>query len=88
MNNTITVIVSKCYTNREGVQCAYGDRIVDESFSDVAQATSRARKETREGVSVIVRPNYNEKDADGEFFREWRSFNGEPLKEVRFSFSF
>jgi len=36
------------------------------------------------GVCVIVRPNYNEKDDKGTFYREWRSFNGEELKEVVF----
>lgn len=49
---------------------------------DVAKALGNPHRGL--GVSVLIRPNYNETDADGTFFREWRSFNGEPFREVRF----
>lgn len=44
---------------------------------------SRSGHPERWCLCVIVRPNYGETDEKGRFFREWRSFDGEPLKEIR-----
>jgi hypothetical protein len=77
-NRTVQVIVSRCVGDR-----IYGDRLVDQTFSSLTQAKLLGAANKAEGKSVIVRPNYNEEDEKGRFFREWRSFNGESFKEVR-----
>lgn len=77
--NVVSVIVSKCAGNR-----IYGDRIVDKSFTTIDEAKSFADQFRDDGKSVIVRPCYNEHDSEGRYFREWRSFNGETFREIRF----
>lgn len=59
---------------------------LEANYPTVEQARLVADMYVGEGKSVIVRPTYNETDADGSFFREWRSFNGEPFKECRWGF--
>lgn len=81
MNVYVSVIVSKCVDDR-----IFGDRLIDTSFPSVGRARVIGNQYRAKGACVILRPNYNETDADGRFFREWRSFNGEPFKEVRFGF--
>ena len=77
----VCVIVSKCIGDR-----IYGDRLVDEKLSSVEDAKALGEKHRAAGQSVVVRPNYNEEDSDGRFFREWRSFDGTPFKECRFAY--
>lgn len=81
MANTITVIVSRFTNNR-----IYGPRLLDVKTQSLDDAFAIGKDKTADGMSVIVRPNYNETDSKGRFFREWRSFNGEPFKEVRWEF--
>lgn len=87
MSNTITVIVSKARAILDGdlpSYRVYGDRLVDETFTDMDAAKSLADSKLGKGLSVILRPNYNETDENGKrYFREWRSFDGEALREVR-----
>lgn len=78
MNKTISVLVSKCIQDR-----IWGDRLFDENFLSLEEAQNIGISKKVPGVCVIVRPSYNEKDEKGTFFREWRSFNGEPFKECR-----
>lgn len=78
----VQLIVSKCVGDR-----VYGNRLVDETYDSVEEATKQAETHLRANVSVIVRPNYNETNDKGErYFREWRSFHGEPLREVSWKF--
>lgn len=76
---TIQLIVVKC----QGSNQVYGDRIVDECFTSLMLANSLGEMARSKGWCVIIRPNYNESDEEGSFFREWRSFDGEPFKECR-----
>lgn len=80
--NTTTVIVSACRKKRDGVYLVYGD-CKRETFLNLAAARSNGEAKKAMGLSVIVRPNYNEFDAEGKFFREWRSFDGAAFEEVR-----
>lgn len=72
-----SVIVSLCTADGSSV---YGDRLVDVTLDSAAAAMAAADEHRRQGYSVIVRPLYNETDATGEYFMEWRSFNGEPFR--------
>ena len=79
------LIVSLCVKGTPpGEGRIYGQRIIDKLFFSLEEAMTEGKFHCGEGRSVLVRPNYNEKDGKGSFFREWRSFNGEALKEVRF----
>ena len=82
MKKTVQVIINKCFWNY-GWRID-GDRLFDEVFSTFAEAWVVGTKQVAEKMNVIVRPNYNEHDERGTYFREWRSFNGENFKEVRF----
>lgn len=79
--NTVTVIVSHCAPKGDRV---YGERLTDTRFSKLDDALKFASPLREQGKSVLVRPNYNERDSKGRFYREWRSFNGEPFQEIRF----
>lgn len=81
----VNVIVVKCAGVDDNCR-SYGDRLVDATYDTVEEATAQADPHRRQGVSVIVRPTYNESDDKGRFFREWRSFHGEAFKECRWSF--
>ena len=75
------LIVSLCVKGTPpGEGIIYGQRLIDKLFFSLEEAITEGKFHCGEGRSVLVRPNYNE----GTFFREWRSFNGEALKEVRF----
>lgn len=56
-------------------------------FPDLPTAAMVGRTHKRGGSAVIIRPNFNEQDNDGKFFREWRSFNGEAWRECRWNIS-
>lgn len=80
--NTTTVIVGACFGNdADGYRSVGNCRRIDHYNTAGALADGEARKAV--GVAVIVRPNYNESDSEGRYFREWRSFNGQPFKECR-----
>ena len=81
-DKTIQLIVVKCAGNNQ----VYGDRLVDAPFTSLVVAKSLGEMARMEGWCCIIRPAYNEEDEKGRFFREWRSFNGEPFKECRWSF--
>jgi hypothetical protein len=85
MATTIQVIVSCCNAadDVDLVDLFLGDRSFDATFHNLVDATAAAKKRMAKGVCVIIRPNYNEEDPKGKFFREWRSFNGEAFKECR-----
>ena len=92
MPNRITIIVSHCrpVPYEPGNYTAY-DRISEKSFDgfnpfEVAKAVRVANSSRKAGISVLLRPHYNETDEEGKrFYREWRSFDGGEFKEVRFS---
>lgn len=76
----IEVIASRY---KAGMICS--NRQFEGYFLSKKQAEEAGNIWRNEGYSVILRPNYNELDGEGKrFFREWRSFNGEPFKEVVF----
>lgn len=87
MHKRINLIVAEC--NAEGTR-TFG-RVHEQSFkegpeySNLVQASIEAQKHVGSGKAIIIRPNYNEYAEDGKvFYREWRSFNGNPFQEVRF----
>ena len=82
MSTNVKVIVSKCVGEGDDVR-VYGERLFEGNYPTVEEATSQADKFRDKGVSVLVRPTYNERDDKGRFFREWRSFHGEAFKECR-----
>ena len=68
------------------------DRVVMRSqirviFPDLPTAAMVARTHKRIGSAIIIRPNFNEQDERGKFFREWRSFDGEAWRECRWNIS-
>lgn len=82
VKGNVSVIVSKCVGQGESVR-VYGDRVVDTKHHTVAEGLLEGDKYREKGFSVLVRPTYNEEDEKGRFFREWRSFHGEPFRECR-----
>lgn len=84
----VAVIVVKCTPNNGESRSTYGDRLVDKAFGSVPDAINFVERERhqRQGNCVIIRPNYNEEDSRGRYFREWRSFNGEQFRECRWEF--
>lgn len=86
--SSVSVIVSACVKGTKvGEGRTFGDRLFDATFPSLDAAMEEGRFQCGDGRSVVVRPSYNEKDEIGCFFREWRSFNGEALKEARFAIS-
>jgi hypothetical protein len=79
---TISVIVGEC----DGSGRLIGSRLFDERYPTLEEAMRVGKHKCADGMSVIVRPNYNEKDSRGDFFREWRSFNGDAFKECKWYF--
>ncbi len=80
MDKKIVVIVSKCVKDR-----IYGESLID-TYATLEEARRVGESKRADGMSVVVRPSFNEEDDNGRFFREWRSFNGEEFREVRFSY--
>lgn len=86
MSTRVEVIVSP---TRNDHIC--GARLQDLAYQDLESAYKVGAycvehyADSKIEVVVIVRPVYNEHDESGRFFREWRSFNGEPFKEVRWT---
>ncbi len=77
---SVVVIVSRC--NTLGTQ-AWGGQLWHVSYPTLLAAIRIAASKRAPGMAVTIRPNYNEQDRKGKFFREWRSFNGEDFKECR-----
>lgn len=84
MATTVSVIVSTCVFVETTKSWCVGKRILERTFSDLSEARKLGETLVAPGMSVTVRPNSNETDADGKFFREWRSFDGMRFQEVRF----
>lgn len=82
MNTIVSLIVIKCEGEGSNAR-VYGERLLDKTYPTLEEATESGKFMCGKGLCVIVRPNYNETDSKGRFFREWRSFNGEALKECR-----
>ncbi len=81
MKGNVAVIVVRC--NKDTV---WGERLVDARLANLEDARALGETKRAPGMCVIVRPTYNETDDAGKrFYREWRSFNGEPFKECRWS---
>lgn len=86
MDKQISVIVTRCVKKTSaGEARIFGDRLLEIKVFCIEEAMVQGNLHLADGRAVLVRPNYNEKDEKGHFFREWRSFNGEPLKETRFN---
>jgi len=62
---------------------AYFEKVTNEEYASLEEATSKGEKIRQIGVSVTIRPNYNESDENGSYFREWRSMNGEVFQEYK-----
>lgn len=85
---TITVIVCQCTPDGKtyGETCLIATcQTLDGAMTlgEKERTLDRREKGSYGGICVIVRPNYNETDDSGRFFREWRSFNSLPFKESR-----
>lgn len=89
MNKTVSVIVSRCVARKDTsfpfkeTWSSYGECLTNKTFPSVESARDFAEPKRDQGMSVVIRPNYNEPN-EGYQYREWRSFNGEPFEEVRF----
>ena len=80
----VNVIISQ--SHGRNIACSMCER-KNIPFIDLILAFAFADRILAPGLSVTVRPAYNEVDDKGKgYFRIWRSFNGEALKEVRFEF--
>jgi len=80
----IEVILVKCAGSSHENYRSVGERLFTEYHFSLEAARSAGEAERKKGYCVIIRPIYNEKDEQGVFFREWRSFDGEEFKEVCF----
>lgn len=58
----------------------------EKQFTCFHEAMLYGNKAVVKGVCVIVRPNYNETDINGSFYREWRGIDGATLAETIFRF--
>ena len=78
----VKVIAAPCHKSLYGYTCAFsgGQQITD--FPNVEEARAMGESQRAKGQAVIVRPAYNEIDDKGDFFREWRSFDGGDFQEV------
>lgn len=83
----VQVIVVKCSKGENGYSSysSYGDRLIDKEFATQEAAMIFGEPLRGDKLCIIVRPKYNERDDKGEFFREWRSFDGKDFKEVRWN---
>lgn len=85
----IEIIVSPC--DKAGTRC-YGARLTEKNSNYDStdfkgfeeRMIYRAKDFCLPGLSVLVRPSYNDPENEGEFY-EWRSFNGEPFEKVVFN---
>jgi hypothetical protein len=78
-SETISVFVADC--NEDG---SNPFTHLMKNFTDVDKACEFAIGKLGKRKCIILRPNANEHDENGKrFFREWRSVNGEDLKEFR-----
>lgn len=98
MKKTWDLIVVPCYTGNDGQWwidsvSAISMKIHEEkegispdSAYNQTSLLRRAEAFCKPGLAVIVRPNFNDLHEHGELvgFREWRSFDGGPLNEVKF----
>lgn len=94
---SFTLIVDPCNMTPAGwVVCGSGiEQRIEHSetwrgrdkYQTLAELIERAQYFCRPGLAVLLRPNFNDlTDEHGRIvgFREWRSFNGGPLEEVKF----
>lgn len=89
MNRKFEVVIANCHKTVDPYRIRMPEKMIwattgehyREDFLDEEEAKKKAVPE--KGKCVILRPRFNEEDEKGRFFREWRSFDGEPLKEVR-----
>jgi len=82
MSKRVVVLALKCYFDKDSWR-TYGPRLVERQFESLSEATAFAEEQRAPQMAVILRPSYNEVDDKGDYFREWRSFDGSPLKETR-----
>jgi hypothetical protein len=84
-SRSVELVAAPCY-RRNGVW--HGDFEVSKTtrleFPTVHAAKRAAWSYKRKGMTVILRPRYNETDAKGRYFRDWRSFDGGVLRECIF----
>lgn len=85
------VMVCPCYSTRKGWQID-GTQLVatefqENHYTNLESCLALGQLLAKGGVAVTVRPMFNDLMNDrGEVigFREWRSFGGEVLQEVKF----
>ncbi len=81
----VQVIVTLCCAGEGGYRI-YGERLHDDTFASLEAARLWGESAKDQGLSVLIRPNFNERDETGaRFFREWRSFDGRPFQEIRWN---
>lgn len=80
----IVVIVSRCIWNaQEKTWQIWGERLFAEHCDSLDKAKEIGESKRAKGMSVLIRPNFNEYDEKGKYFREWRSFDDAEFKEAR-----
>lgn len=83
----VEVIVSRCvYDDRAQSWRVYGEELHRQTYPSFEEARQVGSAAKGESISVIVRPTYNESDAEGNYFREWRSYNGAEFVECKWRF--
>lgn len=80
------VIVSHCYLEASGIVSLSRSAHIRERFDSIIDAAMLAGKNIGQNRSVIIRPTFNERDENGGFFREWRSFDGKAFQECRWEY--
>lgn len=85
MSNNIRVAILPC---QRASACSH--RTVGEGthtfHTDLGDVDSQALSHRAPGICVLIRPNFNEKNDRGDFYREWRSFDGGTFTEIHWYF--
>jgi hypothetical protein len=82
-HGVLVVVGEGTHKNKNGSYSCMWENRQEFKVNTAKEGRALAKKLIGKNKSVIVRPRYNEITKQrGTFFREWRSFNGKPLKEV------
>lgn len=89
-SETVEVIDNSCVWDKQHDCWRVTGEAIRTTYASLELARPFADAHRHKGRSVIIRPSYNEPDEGSKaqppwHYREWRSFNGEDFKEVRFS---
>ena len=82
-HGVVVVVGEGVRKNKNGSYTCNWDNRQEFKVKTVKEGRALAKTLMGKNKVVLVRPQYNEITRQrNRFFREWRSFNGKPLKEV------